>query len=404
MLLLINVLFFSFIISFGVFDPVFGVRPGFGLVDFSAASLVLIIFIYYHRVLVEKIDKSVVYLALLVVALFVSSSFYGYSDNGRYVFNFKLFVMVLLYSSLLVHFKKNPRHIHYSLLSYSFGVVSLIIILNTALSSEMLFNKGRLWIFGENPNSTSARFSLAAIYLVYISIYNPLKWPLIRSFSFILSLPIMYTVLQSGSRGSVISLVFSLIILLYFSHMKKVYKILLTLVLMAVAPKVLDVFINSGSIADRLSETFNEGGLGAREEIWLHALDIFYNNPIFGVGEAGYFNEMKKIAGRAVDAHNLIIYLLASGGVISFFLFSLFYRKLLVNSVVIFKSHDALPFLLLLNVTLVSLKTGGALTYSIMWFVFSIVSAYPRREVPPPKAAQTIVQRSGGQYEHRTHG
>lgn len=376
-LTLITLLLFSFVLSFGVFDPVFGINPSIGLIDIFAFLLVALGFSFNFKVLIKKIDISIAYLLLLLFFLFFSSVLYGHSEHNKSVFNFKLLVMILLYVALSLQFARNPKHIHYSLLSFSIGVFIMVVLLNTIYSSGVINNKGRLLVFGENPNSTSARFALAAIYLVYVSIYNPFKQKFLRYLPFLMSFPIMYMVLQSGSRGSVLSLVFSLITLLYISNLKMKYKAFLSLLLIIISPYVINIFINTGSIAERLSVTISEGSLGAREEIWLSVLDIIITNPIVGVGEPGYFQEMTKLTGRAVDPHNLLLYILATGGVLSFVLFMLFYKKLILRTCELLRCKDILPFILLFNITLIALKTGGALTYSIMWFIFAVIASYP---------------------------
>ena len=376
---LIILIFFSFILSFGIFDPIFGTGSAFGLVDLFAILLVATSFSLNFKVIVKRLDRNVIYLFLLLFFLFFSSVIYGDSTQNKNIFNFKLLVMILLYMALFFKFKINPISIHYSLLAFSVGVVFFVILVNTLYSSEVIISKGRLFVFDENPNSTSARFTLAAIYLIYISIYDPFKSVTLRYMSFLSSLPVMYVVLQSGSRGSVLSLAISLIILLYLSDFKKKYKVFFSLLLGVISPYVFHVFMNAGSIAERFNDAISEGGFGARDEIWTSALAIFLNNPIFGVGEPGYLQEMMKSTGRAVDAHNLPLYILASGGLISFALFLFFYKKIVVRSYYLLLNRDVLPLILLINITLIALKTGGVLTYSIMWFIFAIVSAYPLR-------------------------
>lgn len=367
---------FSFILAYGVYDPIFGIHPNFGLSEILAILLILTSFIFNYKSLIKKFDINIVYLFLILFFLFFSSTMYEYSSYNKPDFNLKLLICILMYYSLINLYNKKTAYMHYSLLAYSIGVFVLIMLLNTVLINEVTVSNGRLMVFGENPNSTSARFSIAAIYFFYLAIYNPFRITLLRYMAIPMSLPILYIIMQSGSRGSFISTAISLLILIYFSKIKKLYKSLITLILIFSLPILANIISNAGSIYDRLVESFVHQDSAGRNYIWAASLEIIANNLLLGVGEAGYFHEVQQITGHYVDTHNLALYLLATGGIVVFSLFLLFYKNIFSNALFYFKRNDVLPMVLLLNITLVSLKTGGALTYLIMWVVFAIIAAY----------------------------
>lgn len=370
---------FSLMLAFGVVDPVFGIRASFGLTDFLAAFLVAICFAFYPNKIIKINNLNTFYLLLILFILFFSATIYGYSSYDKDAFNFKFLICILIYFSLSFLYKKEPMYIHYSLLAFSIGAFLFVVLLSTVYSTNVEFHKGRIIVFGENPNSTSARFSIAVIFLVYVFINNPFRFPMLRYVAILMSLPIMYMILQSGSRGSVVSVIVSCFILIYFSSIGKLYKGFITLGLVLAFPYVINVIVNAGSISDRLVDSFESGDLAGRDKIWSAALEVIYKNPFIGVGEAGYFQEIRKITGRYIDTHNLILYIFATGGIISLTLFLFFYKNLFVNAFYYFRRQDVLPIVLLLNVTLIALKTGGALTYMIMWVVFAMVSSYSGR-------------------------
>lgn len=372
---------FSFILAFGVFDPIFGIRPSIGLGDVLAVLLILTSYIFNINSFNKNINIDIVYLLLILFVLFFSSTIYGYSSYDKSDFNLKLLICILLYYGLTILYKKKSMYMHYSLLGYSVGVFVIVMLLNTVLINEVRVTNGRLIVFEENPNSTSARFSIAVIYLFYIAINNPFRLLVLKYVAIAMSLPIFYMILQSGSRGSVISTIISCIILIYFSNMKKLYKALITLCITFALPFLINILSNAGSIYDRLVDSFEEKDLAGRDFIWSAALDIISNNLIVGVGEPGYFHEVYKITGLYIDTHNLALYLLATGGIITFFLFLLFYKNMFLNAFYYFRKQDVLPMVLLLNITLVALKTGGALTYLIMWVVFAMVTSYSNQKL-----------------------
>lgn len=370
---------FSFILAFGVFDPIFGIRPNIGLGDILAVLLIFISYTFNFNSFNKNLN--IVYLLLILFVLFFSSTIYGYSSYDKPDFNFKLLLCILLYYGLTILYKKKATYIHYSLLAYSLGVFVIVMLLNTVLINEVRITNGRLMVFEENPNSTSARFSIAVIYLFYITIHNPFRLTVLRYVAIVMTLPILYVIFQSGSRGSVISTIISCIIIIYFSNIKKLYKVAITLSIAFAMPFLITIISNAGSIYDRLIESFEEKDLAGRDFIWSAALDIISNNLIIGVGEPGYFQEVYKITGRYIDTHNLALYLLATGGIIAFSLFLLFYKNMFLNALYYFRRKDVLPMVLLLNITLVALKTGGALTYLIMWVVFAMVTSYSNQKL-----------------------
>lgn len=375
-IILIFLLLFNFILAFGTFDPVFGENSLFSLIELLAFIVTLGCFLGYFNIIVHRFSKNAVYLFLLLFSLFLSSVMYGYSEYPKAIFNFKLLICIVLYIALAFIYKNNPRFVHYSLVSYSLGVFVFAILLQTIYVNAIEMDKGRLIIFGENPNSTSARFSIAVVFLFYFAIQNPFNISFYRYISLLLSLPIMLLVLQSGSRGSLISMIIGCIAIIYISNIKKMYKTIYTVLIVIAVPFILAIIADTGSIQDRLIDSFVEGDLAGRDVLWLATLDIINNNFIIGVGERGYFSEMQRLVGGYRDAHNLFLYLLASGGIIAFCFFMLFYKNLIIQAYCVFKEGDVLPLILLVNMTIIAVKTGGVLTYTMLWVVFAMISSY----------------------------
>lgn len=372
--LILSLLFFF--LAFGEFDPIFGIRAAFNSVDVLIIILIPLIFLLYYEKFLTKLNINLVYLLFILFILYLSSTLYGYSSYEKPSFNFKLLLCIILYYSLVTLYREKPFYIYYSLIAYSIGCLVFIVLLHTVYSSELQFNKGRLLAFGENPNSTSSRLTIAMVFLIYLVLNWPFRIKLLKYLALSLSVPIFYVILQSGSRGSLISVLFSAIILVFFSNIKSSYKLLIILLCILIYPIFISLLSDAGSIYERLVASIQEKDLAGRDEIWSAALDITYRHPLIGAGEAGYFHEVYMLTGKYVDTHNLALYLLATSGVIGFISFCIFYKKIFLNALYYFKIKDVLPMVLLLNVTLISLKTGGSLTYLIMWVIFAMVYAY----------------------------
>lgn len=134
------------------------------------------------------------------------------------------------------------------------------------------------------------------------------------------------------------------------------------------------VFINYEgelSIGERMSEMF-AGEDAGRGELNDHALNIFMSNPIFGYGDTGFKNEMIHRFGEHRTVHNLYYYILATTGILGAVPFFFFLGYMLIRSVKIVRKN-ILPTIIMIFVLLLVDKTGGVLTYSLIWYLFSIV-------------------------------
>lgn len=132
--------------------------------------------------------------------------------------------------------------------------------------------------------------------------------------------------------------------------------------------------LESQVMQSRVALTTTEGSLGGREEIWSHALDIFYENPFFGVGTTGYYNEMVQRYGVYMDTHNLFLYFMVTGGVVALFLYLLFLRQLILSAKKNYlHKKDVILYGLLLIYIFSVIKSGGAINSKLYWILASMV-------------------------------
>ena len=375
-LLLACLLIFSFFLAFGSYDPLFSPTGSYSVIIISVMLFIFIFFVMCWEIILRKFSLSIFYLFLILYIFTFSSVAYGDANFDKDIFNYKFFVCILFFLALTEYLKINPKYIHYSLMMFSFGVIIFVLLLYTFLSNGLELNNGRLLVFGENPNSTSSRFTIAFIYVVYLCFHNPFRWNLSRFNLLFLLLPVLFMVVQSGSRGSLLSLLACTGVIIYLSKAGLLYKASISLIIILLTPFFVDYLMENGNMYQRLMDSFVNGGTAGRDVIWNAAIDIIMENPLFGVGEAGYFDEVTAILGYPIDTHNILLYVAACGGISSLILFLLFYFELISIAYAKLKTKDVIPFALLLNITLIALKTGGVLTYLIMWYVFSLIYSY----------------------------
>lgn len=180
--------------------------------------------------------------------------------------------------------------------------------------------------------------------------------------------------MASGSRGSLIVVVFSIILYLLFMPSKKFSRKLgiIAITALIVSGSILKLSENEDfSIIKRLTATVENEEDGGRTMLSAAALNIFLDNPVDGVGGIEFPLIMKKEYGFNLTVHNLYWYIAATSGLIGLLLFGVFVFMLLKLT---WKKRGADPigFVLLVAMLLIASKTGGILTYMIMWYVFSL--------------------------------
>lgn len=359
---------FSFFLAFGKFDP-FGTE---GLY-FDVITISLILSMVLTTDVIKKIkifQKQLSILFSIGFILFFVGLFYG-----QISFNFKYFAAIIIFWLMSYFFKRNPKIAIYSILAFSISCSFIAILYNLGyLDSQFIVRNGRLLIFDENPNSISSRMAISFIILTYIIVDNPLNFSKVR-FLFVSVLPSIFLfIIATGSRGSFLILILGITLIFIFANIHKGYKFLFGAGM--VIPFIILVnFLKTTNLIERFISSTT--ALGGREEIWSKAIQIFYDYP-FGVGEVGYYTEMIQRFSYNKDPHNLFLYLLITGGFVSLILFLLFSKKLFLISYYHFKNGNSLLMIIFLFFIFLAAKTGGILSYLVMWYFFAFINSLER--------------------------
>lgn len=366
-------LLFSFVLAFGSFD----VFAKMNLVFYF--SLLFILSATFFSTVLKSLKKYLKQLLLLFSFLFIliiNSILYIGAVEDFYFINIKLLSLIILFWYLSYYFNLFPKLLWYSLLVFSLSCSICSILAMLGYGAEII--NGRLLLFGENPNSTSVRMAISAIFLFYLIILNPYKYSFVRLFLIPFILSLFIVILESGSRGSVLSLLLGIFLIFGFSKIKLVYKIIVivTIVFGLIYIFVRFIDIDQYAFFLRFTEAVENGSTGGRGVIWSDALGVFYDHPILGVGESGYVREMIKRYSYYLDTHNMFIYLLVISGVLGTFLFLLFYLGLFRKALMSYRNKEILPVTFYFFTILIAFKTGGALTYVVLWYLLAFINSF----------------------------
>jgi hypothetical protein len=364
------IVLFSFFLGFGRFDPF-----GTGGLFFDLITLFLMITIAFYTDVFKEIGlykKTLMALCSIVMLFFITGLLYGYAYVDVNLFNFKFLSAIIIFWFLSYIFKKKPKLCLYSIILFSLSCSLIAILYNFGfLNSVSEIRNGRLYVFEENPNSISSRMAIAFVVLTYIIIENPLHLKFYRFFLGIALPSLFLFVVETGSRGSFVGLLLGVGLFMFLSNLNVYIKFFLGIVSVFLFIKIFD-FIQTTVLFDRLNAGDVSGG---REEIWTNALEIFYDFP-WGVGEGGYITEMTIRFSSQYDTHNLFIYILVCGGWLSLLLFLYFLKELFQKALINLKKGNSLLLIIFVFLVFLASKTGGVITYLIMWYFFAVINSF----------------------------
>ena len=370
--LVIIIFAFSIFLALGEYKPLL---PSIDIVPIISVFFFIALFNKKNRVIYFFYLKKMIPIFIIFFILIISQIFYDnvadFTINGL---NFKFLYIIIWVPVLSTIFERYPNLIKYSLLIFSLTCLLLSIgVITGFINDAISISNGRVWLFGENPNSTSTRFVLSFLYFLYISLFSNVKNR--KNKFFLFGLPfLLILILESGSRGSLLSLLMGSVTMVFLSDLKRFLKLIIIIIglfLMFFSA----VYLNDDfSIISRVQSSL-DGESAGRDILWKHALDIWQENPIIGVGENGYYYEIFKLQSEYKDPHNLLLYLLATSGVIGFISFLYFNFFLIRKCFYDLKNRYLFNFILYLITFLIFIKTGGVLSYLIMWYIFSIILA-----------------------------
>ena len=309
------------------------------------------------------VKKFILPLVAFYLIMCVSDIMYGLSEIN-FVFYIKLLVGLSGFVIISQTFIAYPKLLQQCLYIYA-SVCCVVVLAFFAgfLEDAYFFSKDRLWIFGINPNTYSFMIGFALL-IIFYSLQQS-KRKLYKIVAGVIIIFMLYFILLSGSRGTLLFLALSLVIMFY---KRIVYIGIFTLLSMVIIGIVSKQFDYELVVFNRMSEISLVDG---REQLIDQTLSIFEQSPIIGVGESGYRELMSILYNEDRDSHNIVVSNLAMAGIIGTALFLAFICMLFIN--VITKSHFRLfSFVVFLYMFLISLKMGSILTYSLMWWVYSV--------------------------------
>lgn len=229
----------------------------------------------------------------------------------------------------------------------------------------------RVWFMGMNPNSLGNLAALSFLLTLGI-VFDSRNNSFFRSILVLplISFPLLISL--SGSAGAFIGL--SVGVMVYFLLWQSS---VLTKTTFVIASSMIFFFFfahNAGldAIYNKAIHGLTTGDMSGRTSLWLSAIDIINDSVFFGTGgTTGVSKEFSKAGYYYDTAHNAYIDIFLWGGIISFMLFVSFQLSL-IKKAYYNKNSDPLYLAILVVLTIILLKSGGALTAKYIWVLFAL--------------------------------
>ena len=170
--------------------------------------------------------------------------------------------------------------------------------------------------FGANPNTTATVLALGLLSLVGLAYGQRHAATRMRILCWLTGPLLLVSFVRTGSRGNLLALVLALFALVMKPHslrqnLKAGFLVLLSVITLAVASYKLEF------IRERWENTFEEGDVAGRDEIFAAAWDMFNERPLIGWGPINHLGELGTRLGLDYrDPHNIYLWVLNETGVL----------------------------------------------------------------------------------------
>lgn len=323
-----------------------------------------------------KQSKSII-LPLIVLWLWlIFRAMYNTSEiNTVDVFHFTFLQNIILFWLFVNDIINKPSIVKSLIFSYILGVglLGVLILLGVGVDTNPFYFSNRITFFGANSNSIGNWSVIGIIFILGIFV-TKIHFSILTKFLMLSLIPLLISViLSSGSRGALLSLAIGVLVLFSGFRSKIYLKILYFFIGFISLNYSIDLIENSEVMSKRFA-LFLESGDDVRLSIWKDALQIIYDNPIFGIGYTGYENEMNLRYGYFLDTHNIFLYFLVSGGLIALFIYLFILKnifiKILSNN---FRNTILLPLSLFVAYLSIVFKSGGIINDKSTWLLLGLI-------------------------------
>jgi O-antigen ligase len=174
----------------------------------------------------------------------------------------------------------------------------------------------RLSFLGYNPNDLGLMAALSALIAMGLLINGSVRSAVGRIALMLSLMPLGMVIIRTGSRGSALAFLVGLAV--YYIPFMRSRGTAMRILLAAVAFVGLTYLVSTNlDVLERYRRAVETGDTSGRDKIWMQAVGMIAERPVFGWGAIGFYYELgyrESGQWRARDAHNLLLHLLLEDG------------------------------------------------------------------------------------------
>ncbi len=356
----------------------------FGYATFSLLSCAFGLYSLLIQKFITKVSLWFFILPLIITLFYIFES-----PSNDFAFRTYLSFIVIVFPIILIGLdlaKTQSLERIYNSLVFVFVIVTIgaLKMLPGLISTNIWKLEG---VFG-GGNTQSLSYTMSFVYMIgLVSIIDSTRvkkiWHL-KSTLFLALIVLVLTTILAGGRGAFLVVLGSSIVFIFREYKKlRVLKLIPIFILIYLMYSIVTYYLDERFVegigrifAYIASSGLNlEEGSSNRDVIYLKALDLFYENKVFG---AGIFTQMKTIGGYS---HNIFLDILGQGGIffLIFFLILMvyFFRKL--KRILEYDPKSNLILIFIIYSFTLLLFTNTYLNESFFWFSLAYVFNFSYR-------------------------
>lgn len=321
------------------------------------------------KIIFEKKYNKYIFPFLLIITIMFFSEYYSDFKTGELGFSIirQILFMLLFFCCAIKDFvimKTSNRPLDCSLL-YSSILISIIYYTGLFPSVD---DDGRVSTFDLNSNLLAGYCILGIIYSMnYLANKDFYIFKINSLFLLVFQFSAVLIILNTGSRGGVLTIFVFFIMYILLDKSKSRYKSLLKGLVLFVFLFLLFFLMNS----KLLTERFNEIGDDIRVTyLWPIAISLIERYPLFGSSLSGFESTVIPIFGRMFSPHNEFLKVLLMSGFVGLGLF-VYFLILLLKCAYNYYRITKNPFYIYIFVFLMlSINQGYPLQLPLIWILF----------------------------------
>lgn len=312
-------LFFASL-NFEVFSPF--------VEDFSIAKMAGLLYLLVSLMTpnklfsVNNIKRPLTAVWMMFILMIFSSAIHLKMNQS--IFNFSIFLNIVMFWLLLNHYRRDDRVFNDGLLCFSMSslIVAICYLMGIGISID---NSMRVTVFGENANGLGIKMGVGILFLLNYCLNHSQEKPMYRPWLLIMAIPMVSLLFATASRSSFLVLALGCVLfVLLRPAKKKVGKLIWLLTGVLGLMMGYQVLLKQDTLMSRIEKTINDGSTSGRDEIWKTYLELIEKHPILGVGFTGADRFAQEKFHGPKSPHNVLIEVALYSGIFGLTCFVIF--------------------------------------------------------------------------------